>query len=111
METEKETDKTRERKTEKEIRLLLSQDRGSAVSLSRELFTPAVFTQVKGNAREGIGAYYPVYKDGSCAEAVIVKFRYAKSENKDVVILERANKSEIQEYDKERLRHLLRAVR
>ena len=95
-------------KTENELHVLLSSGRGSAISMEKELFNPAVFSEIRYGENEGIGIYYPVYRDGSCAEAQYIKFSYTKYRNEDVVILERASKYEMEEYDKERLRHLLR---
>ena len=114
MTRNKEYDRTKQRsiitrdKTEKELHVLLSLGRGSAISMERGLFNPAVFNEIRYGEKEGIGIYYPVYRDGSCAEAQYIKFSYAHYRNEDVVILERASKNEIEEYDKERLGHLLR---
>jgi hypothetical protein len=114
MTTNKEYDRTKHRsmitrdKTEKELHVLLSFDRNSVISMEKELFNPAVFSEIRYGENEGIGVYYPVYRDGSCAEAQYIKFSYTKYKNEDVVILERASKYEMEEYDKERLGHLLR---
>jgi hypothetical protein len=114
MTTNKEYDRTKHRsiitrdRTEKELHVLLSFGRDSAISMEKELFNPAVFSEIRFGENEGIGIYYPVYRDGSCAEAQYIKFSYRKFRNGDVVILERASKDEMEEYDKERLGHLLR---
>jgi hypothetical protein len=95
---EKEGSKISKHKTETELHTLLSFGRGAVISMEKELFNPDVFNEVKYGEKEGIGIYYPIYRDGSCAEAQYIK----------LVILERASKEEMQEYDKERLGHLLR---
>ena len=95
-------------KTEKELNVLLSFGQGSSIFMEKDFFNPSVFSEIRYGENEGIGIYYPVYRDGSCAEAQYIKFSYAKYRNEDVVILERATKYEMEEYDKERLKHLLR---
>jgi hypothetical protein len=105
---EKEGSKISKHKTETELHTLLSFGRGAVISMEKELFNPDVFNEVKYGEKEGIGIYYPIYRDGSCAEAQYIKFSYAKYGKEDVVVLERASKEEMQEYDKERLGHLLR---
>ena len=114
MTNDKEYDRTKHTsiithvRTEKELYVLLSFGRGSAISMEKELFNSAVFSEIRFGENEDIGIYYPVYRDGSCAEAQYIKFSYRKFRNGDVVILERASKDEMEEYDKERLGHLLR---
>jgi hypothetical protein len=114
MTNNKEYDRTKHRSiitrdnTEKELHVLLSLGRGSAISMERELFNPAVFSEIRYGENEGIGVYYPVYRDGSFAKAQYVKFSYTKYRNEDVVILESASKHEMEEYDRESLGHLLR---
>jgi hypothetical protein len=100
--------KTMKWRTENELHTLLSFDRGSVITMEKDLFTPSIFSEIRYGEKAGIGIYYPVYRDGSCAEAQYIKFSYAKYGKEDVVVLERASKEEIQEYDKERLGHLLR---
>jgi hypothetical protein len=100
--------KTMKWRTENEIHTLLSVGRDAIITMEKEHFTPSVFSEIRYGEKEGIGIYYPIYRDGSCAEAQYIKFSYAKYGKEDVVVLERASKEEMQEYDKERLGHLLR---
>ena len=100
--------KTMKWRTENELHTLLSFGAGSVITIEKELFTPSVFSEIRYGEKEGIGKYYPVYRDGSCAEAQYIKFSYAKYGKEDVVVMERATEYEMQEYDKERLGHLLR---
>ena len=92
MTNDKEYDRTKHTsiithvRTEKELYVLLSFGRGSAISMEKELFNSAVFSEIRFGENEDIGIYYPVYRDGSCAEAQYIKFSYRKFRNGDVVI-------------------------
>lgn len=114
MENNKEYNREKHRKvitrdrTEKEIHTLLGFGANGINTIDRELFNPNVLYGVVASEREGIGIYYSIYQDGSCAEAQHIKFSYGKQGNEEVVILERATDEDIREYDKERLTHLLR---
>lgn len=100
--------KTMKRRTENEIHTILSFGVGFNIMMEKDRFTPSVFSEIRYGEKEGIGVYYPVYRDGSCAKAEYIKFSYGKNGKEDVVFLERASRNEMQEYDKERLGHLLR---
>lgn len=114
MTINKEYDRERHRsvitkdKTENELYVLLSMGRNGITTIDKELFNPAVFNEIQYGEKEGIGIYYPIYRDGSCAEAQYIKFSYARHKDDDIVVLERATKKEMEEYGKERLGHLLR---
>lgn len=89
--------------TEAGIRELLSGE-AEVMKIDKKDFDVSVFSEIHYGEKEGIGVYYPIYRDGSCAESQYFKFRIYENG----VIVERANRKDIQEYDKERLKHLLR---
>ncbi|EQB66443.1 MAG: hypothetical protein AMDU2_EPLC00007G0084 [Thermoplasmatales archaeon E-plasma] len=99
--------KTKTRNDEKPmetgLREILS-GRAGAMKIDAKDFDVSVFSEIRYGEKEGIGVYYLIYRDGSCAEAQYFKFRI----HGDGAVVERANKREMQEYDKERLGHLLR---
>lgn len=104
---DKENEIGRKWRTENEIKNLLSGM--ESTYMDAELFSISAFDEVKLNDKRGLGVYYPVYRDGSCAEAQYIAFHYVHQEGLgDIVILERANEEEVQEYEWERLLHLLR---
>jgi hypothetical protein len=89
--------------TEAGIRELLS-GKAEVMKMDRKDFDISVFSEVHYGEKEGIGIYYPIYRDGSCAEAQYFTFRMYENS----VVVERSNEREMQEYDKARLVHLLR---
>lgn len=100
MTTKQQTEIT---ETEMGLREILS-GRAEVMSVGAEKFNVSVFSEVRIGGKEGIGIYYPIYRDGSCAEAQYFKFRIYENN----VIVERANRRDIREYEKERLGRLLR---
>ena len=54
--------------------------------------------------KEGIAVYYPIYKDGSCAEATFIRF-YRSANGMSI---QRASVREYAGQEKERLGHLIR---
>jgi hypothetical protein len=95
-------ERTRNRLSEMEqtLRELSGSIMGIA-SLDPKDFNIRAFDKVLMGEKEGIGVYYPMFRDGSCAEAEYFKFRtYPK-----YVIIEKATSYE---YEKARLEKFLR---
>jgi hypothetical protein len=70
-------------------------------SLDPKDFNIKAFSNVLMGEEEGLGVYYPMFRDGSCAEAEYFKFRtYPK-----YVIIEKATSYE---YERARLEKFLR---
>ena len=100
------TTRTRNRNaniTEAGLREILS-GKVEVMEIDRKDFDISVFFNIHYGEKEGIGVYYPVYRDGSCAEAQYFNFRIYEND----VVVERANRNDVREYEKECLDHLLR---
>ncbi len=89
--------------TEAGLREILS-GRAEVMKIGRKDFETSVFSEIHYGEKEGLGVYYPIYRDGSCAEAQYFKFRIYKND----IVVERANRDDVIEYEKECLGHLLR---
>ena len=89
--------------TEAGLREILS-GKVEVMEIDRKDFDISVLSNIHYGENEGIGVYYPIYRDGSCAEAQYFKFRLYEND----VVVERANRNDVREYEKERLGHLLR---
>ena len=76
---------------------------GNAVWIPDSEIDMSVFAEYP-RAKEGIAVYYPIFKDGSCAEATYVKF-YRSANG---MSLARASVREYANQEKERLGSLLR---
>lgn len=77
-------------------------DGGNAVWIPDKNVDMNVFAEYP-KEKEGIAVYYPIYKDGSCAEATYIRFyRSAKG-----MSLQRASVKEYAGQEKERLGSLL----
>ena len=100
------TTRTRNRNadiTEAGLQEILS-GRTEVMEIDRKDFDISVFFNIHYGEKEGIGVYYPVYRDGSCAEAQYFKFRLYEN----YAVVKRANRNDVREYEKECLNHLLR---
>ena len=89
--------------TEAGLREILS-GKVEVMEIDRKDFDISVFFNIHYGENEGIGVYYPIYRDGSCAEAQYFNFRIYEND----VVVERANRNDVREYEKECLDHLLR---
>ena len=76
---------------------------GNAVWIPDNDIDMKVFAEAP-RGKEGIAVYYPIYKDGSCAEATYIRFYRSASG----MSLERASVREYAGLEKERLGSLLR---
>ncbi|MEM3191767.1 MAG: hypothetical protein QXE05_12585 [Nitrososphaeria archaeon] len=94
---------TKRRKSvmERGVRDLLTN--GRSIWIADENINMSVFA-IYPKEKEGVAVYFPVYKDGSCAEPVYVHFFRSGKE----MSLELTNKHEYQEQEKERIGFLLR---
>lgn len=86
---------------ERAVRDLLTDT--TSVWIPDEKVDMSVFAEYP-KAREGIAVYYPIYKDGSCAEPVYVKF----FRSPQGMSMERATEHEYHLQERERLGFLLR---
>ena len=64
--------------TEAGLREILS-GKVEVMEIDRKDFDISVLSNIHYGENEGIGVYYPIYRDGSCAEAQYFKFRLALS--------------------------------
>ena len=83
------TTKTRNRNaniTEAGLREILS-GKAEIMKMDGKDFDISVLSDIHYGEKEGIGVYYPVYRDGSCAEAQYFNFRIYEND----VVVERAN--------------------
>lgn len=76
---------------------------GSAVWIADKDIDMKVFAEFP-REKEGIAVYYPVFRDGSCAEATFIRFYRSASG----MSLQRASVREYAGLEKERLGSLLR---
>lgn len=76
---------------------------GNAVWIPDKDIDMKVFAEAP-REKEGIAVYYPIYKDGSCAEATYIRFHRSASG----MSLQRASVREYAGLEKERLGSLLR---
>lgn len=86
---------------ERGVRELLST--GQAVWIPDNEMNMSVFAEYP-KEKEGIAVYYPIYKDGSCAEAMYIRFYRSASG----MSIDRASVREYAEQEKARLDSLLR---
>ena len=96
-------EKTRSKLSEMEkgIRDLLNGER--SVWIPDESINMSVFQEYLKD-REGIAIYYPIFRDGSCASPIYVRF-YRSPEGMSIEI---ADEHEYRMQEKERLGYLLR---
>ena len=76
---------------------------GNAVWIPDKEVDMSVFVEYP-RGREGIAVYYPIYKDGSCAEATFIRF-YRSANGMSI---QRASVREYANQEKERLGSFLR---
>jgi hypothetical protein len=76
---------------------------GNAVWIPDEKVDMSVFAEYP-KEKEGIAVYYPIFKDGSCAEATYIRF-YRSANG---MSLQRASVREYAGQEKERIGHFLR---
>lgn len=76
---------------------------GTPVWIPDEKVDMSVFSEYP-KAREGIAIYYPIYRDGSCASPLYVKF----FRSPQGISMELATEHEYYLQEKERIGHLLR---
>lgn len=66
-----ETTKNKLSKMERSVRESLN---GNVVWVEYDKIDLSIFQEVYKDERQGIGVYYPIYRDGSCAEPQYVRF-------------------------------------
>ena len=93
--------KTKTSEMEKAVRALLTD--GKAVWIPDKEVDMKTFAEYP-REKEGIAVYYPIYRDGSCASPVYVKFFSSPSG----MSIELADEREYREQEKERIGYLLR---